>query len=689
MKKIFSIAFALVLALGASAQLDRSQRPEPGPAPKLDFGKYKLYELKNGLKIIVVEDHKLPRISMNLIIDRDPILEGDKAGYVGLAGDMLRQGTTNLTKDQLDEEVDFIGASLNTGSASIYTSGLSKYTEKLVSLMADVAMNPSFPEEEFEKLKKQQISGLESQKDDPAAVSANVFNAMLYGKNHPYGEMTTVESTEKVTLEDCKTYYNNYWVPNNTYIAVVGDIKAKSAKKLIQKYFGDWEMGNVAENVFETPAEPTGLEVSVVNKSSAVQSVVALGNIIDLKPGDEDIVKLNLANQILGGGSLGRLFQNIREDKGYTYGAYSDYDSDKLIGEFNAEASVRNEVTDSAIVEFLAEFNKLRTEPVSEEELEGAKNYIIGSFGRALESPQTVATFALNIQRYNLPEDYYENYLTRLGALTAQDVMDAANKYIKTNAMHIVVVGKGIEVAEKLKQFGPVSYYDEEGNPTDAPSKPIPAGLTADSVVTMYIHAMGGEKNLKNVKDVAVYSDATIPGAPMKISAVSMKKRPNMFKMEMTAAGMGTLQKVIFDGKNGSMSGMQGSKDMEGEELEEMKSQGEFFPELNYLTDAYTLKLSHMDKVGDEEAYVMVVTDENGEETTEYYSAKSGLKLKEESTEEGPQGAMTISQTYQDYKEVGGVMWPHTTILDQGQQIKMTVTDIKVNSGLKDAEFTK
>lgn len=689
MKKIFSIAFALMLALGATAQLDRSQRPEPGPAPELDFGKYKLYELKNGLKIIVVEDDKLPRLSMNLIVDRDPVQEGDKAGYVSLAGQMLRQGTTNLTKDQLDEEIDFIGASLNTGSASIYTSGLSKYAEKLVSLMADVAMNPSFPEEEFDKLKKQQISGLESEKDDPEAVSAKVFNAMLYGQDHPYGEMTTVATTENVELEDCKTYYNNYWVPNNTYIAVVGDIKAKDAKKLIKEYFGDWEMGNVHENVYEKPSEPSGIEVSLVNKSSAVQSVVALGNTIELKPGDEDVIKLQLANQILGGGSLGRLFQNIREDKGYTYGAYSSYDEDELIGEFSAEASVRNEVTDSAIVEFLAEFERLRTEPVSEEDLQGAKNYIIGSFGRALESPQTIARFALNIQRYDLPEDYYENYLSKLGNLTAQDVMDAANKYIKTDAMHIVVVGKGVEVAEKLKQFGNVSYYDEEGNVTDAPSKPVPAGLTADSVLAMYINALGGEENLSKVKDVAMYYDATIPGAPMKISAVRMQKRPNKFKMELTAAGMGTLNKTVFDGEKGHMSGMQGEQEMEGEDLEELKEQGKFFPELNYASEDYTLALTHMDKVNGEETYVMVVTDKDGNKSTEYYSADSGLKLKEESTEEGPQGPMTVSQTYGDYKEVGGVMWPHSMVLDQGQQIQFTVTDIKVNSGLKDSEFTK
>jgi predicted Zn-dependent peptidase len=688
MKKIFSLLFTVAIAMSAMAQLDRSVRPEAGPAPKLDFGNYKMYEMKNGLKLIVVEDHKLPRVSMSLIIDRDPIFEGKKAGYVQLAGEMLRQGTTTRPKAQLDEEIDFIGASLNTSSSSVSASGLSKYTEKLISIMADVTLNPAFPAEEFEKLKKQTLSGIESEKDDAEAIAENVFRARLYGLNHPYGEMQTKETVETIDIEDCKTYYSNYWVPNDAYIAIVGDIKAKDAKKLIKKYFGEWEMANVPENVFEAPKPASGMEISFVNKESAVQSVVTIGNVIELKPGSPDEVALRLANQILGGGSIGRLFQNIREDKAYTYGAYSSYDDDRLIGQFSASASVRNEVTDSAVIEFYKEFTRMQTEPVPAEELQAAKNFVIGSFGRSLESPSTIARFALNIERYNLPDDYYESYLGKLQAITAEQIMEVSKKYIGTENTHLVVVGKASDVAADLKAMGKLTYYDTEGNVTGEPTIPVPAGLTADSVVNTYIRAIGGRENLKKVKDITMKYDAEVSGAPMKINTTIVRKRPNMYKMEMVAAGMGTLMAQTYDGKKAKMSGMQGEQELEGEDLEDMAQQSKFDTELDYLTDAYTLKLTKIAMVGDEKAYVMEVVDAKGNKTTEYYSVESGLKIKSESTTETPQGPVTSAQVFDNYKAVNGVMYPHQMNIDAGpQKIKMTATEIKVNSGVKDSAF--
>lgn len=689
MKRILSLLAAAILSLPMTGQVDRSQRPEAGPAPKLEFGDYKVEELKNGIKLIVVEDHKLPRINMQLILDRDPILEGEDAGYVQLAGEMMRQGTTNRPKDKLDEEIDFIGARLSTSSNSVSVNGLSKYTDKLVELMADVVLHPAFPQEEFDKLKKQQISGLESQKDDPSAVASNVHNAMMYGLDHPYGEMITIESTEKVKLEDVKSYYKNYWIPNYTYIAIVGDIKPREAKKLVKKYLGDWERHNEPRNTYPTPQRPEKTQVNFVNRESSVQSVIEMGNTMDLKPGSPDIVALELANQVLGGGSLGRLFQNIREDKGYTYGAYSSVDDDRLVGEFNAGASVRNEVTDSAIVEFMKEFERLRNEPVSEDELAAAKAFITGSFGRSLESPGTIASFALNIERYDLPKDYYENYLKRLADLSAQDVMNAAKKYITPERMQITVVGKASEVAEKLEKFGKVSYYNEKGEEVEKPSTALPEGLTAEQVINDYIKALGGKEALQKVKDVKITYDVSIPGAPA-LSGVEMRKRPGMYKQEITMQGQ-TIQKMVFDGSKGSTSGMQvpgGSKSLEGDELDEAKEQAQFFPETNYLSDEYTLDLVSMGKVDNKSAYVVKVTDKNGETTTEYYSAETGLKLKEESTQEGPQGPMTVSTTYSDYKAVNGVQYPHMMVQDVGpQKIKMDVKEIKINSGLKDEEF--
>jgi predicted Zn-dependent peptidase len=689
MKKIFITLMALFFAAASFAQLDRSVRPEPAKAEPIDFGKYKVYELDNGITLVVVSNDKLPRVTFRMLVDVDPVLEADKAGYVSMTGSLLRQGTTNRSKDVLDEEIDFMGASLFTGSSLVYASGLSKYSEKLMELMADVALNPAFPQEEFDKLMKQELSGIESVKDDPDALSSRVFNATVYGQNHPYGELTTESTFENISVEDCRKFYNTHWAPNKTYIAVVGDIKARSAKKLVKKYFGDWARKEVPEYNYPAPTQPTGKVVNVINRSNSSQTVLRLGNTINLKPGDPNIVKIALANQILGGGSLGRLFQNLREDKAYTYGAYSSYDDDRLIGEFSANASVRNEVTDSAITQFLEEFERLRTEPVSEEDLQAAKNNIAGSFGRSLESPQTMASFALNILRYNLPEDYYENYLNRMAALTPKDIQEAAQQYIKTDAMTITAVGKGTEIGDKLKAFGPVNYYNYKGEEVDEPSLPLPDGVTAKSVVENYIKAIGGKENLAKIKDISMTMNADISGMPpsMKASATVKRKRPNLFLNEISVTGMGTVQKQVYNGKIGKSSGMQGEKTLEGEELEQIKASGKFFVEQEYTSEDYTLKLEGMEMLGEQKAFVLKVTDPQGNSTTEYYDADSGLKLKEATTIDTEQGEISQAQIYSNYEERQGVKFPMQMKIEGPQKITMTVEELKVNSGLKLSDF--
>lgn len=689
MKKSIFLSLALLFSLCSWSQLDRSQRPGPAPAKPLEFGDYELFELKNGLQIIVVENHKLPRVTMSLIVDNMPIKEGDKAGYVGLTGELLRQGTLNRSKDELDEEIDFMGANLFTGSGSVFVSGLSKYTERLAELMADVALNPAFPEAEFEKLKKQSLSGIESAKESPDALSSRLFNRTVYSADHPYGELETEASINNITLNDCREYYEKHWAPNRTYLAVVGDIKPKTAKKLINKYFGDWEPVEVEQPTYPMPSEPSGAVVNIINRSSASQTVLELGNTIDLQPGAEDVVKLRLANQILGGGSLGRLFKNIREDKGYTYGAYSSYDADRLVGEFSASASVRNEVTDSAVAEFIKEFEKLRNTPVEAEELQNAKNYITGSFGRSLERPQTIANFALNIERYGLPKDYYENYLQRLDQLTAEDVMKTAQKYIKTDALVITAVGKASDIADKLEKFGPVSYYNFEGDEVGPPSLPVPEGITAQKVIENYIQVIGGEEALKKIQDLTMEMKAEIEGMPpsMEATATFKRLRPGYFLNEVKIAGMGTVQKQVYNGDSAWVSGMQGTQKMEGDDLEEAKRDGIFFIEGQYDDLSYTLSLAAVEMVEGEKAYVVEVSTPEGVKTTEYYSVESGLKLMESQSQETPQGEVTSISYYRDYRAVNGVLFPHELVFAGGQKIKMTVQELTVNTGLKKADF--
>lgn len=694
MKKYTFLLLMALVSTFAFGQLDRSVRPEPGSARNPEIAEYKEYTLDNGLRVFVVENDKLPRVSMSLIINKEPVLEGDKAGMLQIAGDLLSKGTINTTKDDLNEKIDFMGARLSTSSSSIFASSLANYTEEMMEIMAEVAMMPNMTQEEFDKIKTQLLSGLETQKDEPNSMASNVMGAMLYGKDHPYGEVLTVETVNNITLDDCKKYYADYFKPNHAYLAIVGDISPRKAKKYAKKYFGDWAMGDIPTPVYQTPAKPANTQVAFVNRDANVQSVVRIGNAIDLKPGADDIAALSVMNQILGGGSMARLFKNLREDKAYTYGSYSSYSSDPLVGSFMATAEVRNEVTDSAITQILYEFDRIRTEKVSAEELRAAKNYLAGSFGRSLESPQTVSRFALNIARYKLPKDYYNNYLSRLEAVTIEDVMAAANKYIDMDHLIITVVGKASEVAAPLKQFGDFQYYDYKADKADEPSLPLPEGVTAESIVMDYLAAIGGVEKINKIKSISKTGQMNAPGAPAPLVFMEVIKSPK-YIMEVTMEMGGnkmSIQKEVFDGKTGKISGMQQNGDMDAAKIAEVTEKvNNPISEMAYLNpeSGYKIVAKNAKNMEGKLAYVLEVTDPNGEVTTEYYSADTHLKLAQESTQDGGEnGPMVISMKYIEYKEFDGIKFPTQMVQSvSGQSIPMQINSVEVNGKVNNSVF--
>ena len=252
MKKIVYSIFIILLTLTTNAQIDRSIRPGAGPAPKIQLGDYKLFTLPNGLKVIVVENHKIPKVNYQLNLDIDPITEGDQTGYISMTGELLRAGTTTKTKAQIDEAIDFIGASLNTYSSGISGSVLTKFSNELLTIMSDVLYNPSFPAEELEKLKKQSMSGIQASKNDAKSIASNINSVIMFGDKHPYGEITSEKTIESITLDKCKEYYKTYFRPNAAYLIIVGDITLKEAQAQANKYFGKWQKGVVPTHKYNS-----------------------------------------------------------------------------------------------------------------------------------------------------------------------------------------------------------------------------------------------------------------------------------------------------------------------------------------------------------------------------------------------------------------------------------------------------
>jgi zinc protease len=685
MKRSILLIFLLALCLRVSAQIDRSKVPTPGPAPEINIRTGSTFELKNGLKVIVVENHKLPRISFNLVLNYEAILEGDKAGYASIAGDLMRSGTTSKTKAQIDEEIDFIGASLNTSASGIYASSLTKHSETLLNLMTDILYNPSFPEEELAKNIKQTLSGLAAQKDDPGSIAANVRRAVLYGKDHPYGELTTEQTVENITVQDCKDFYNQYFTPGIAYLAIVGDINLKEAKKLTKKHFSRWEGQPIDLPKFETSEAPAKTAVALVDRSNSVQSEIRVSYPVDLKKGAPDLVKANLMNVILGSGFSARLNQNLREKHAYTYGAGSSLSSDMIVGSFTAQTSVRNEVTDSAVYQIMYELGRITQEPVTDEELASAKAYITGSFARSLEQPQTIANFALNIERYNLPKDYYATYLQRLDAVTKDDIQAMAKKYIKPGNAHIVVVGKASEIAENLKQFGEVTYYDIYGDSYVPEEASIPAGLTAAKVIDTYLDAIGGEDKARTLKDMRMVMKADMQGREIQISQV--QKAPNMSKTEVTMGGMSVMAQV-FDGSEASMKQMGQALPVDDNMKKDMAYKSAIIAELAVKDMDLAVELVGIESVEGKNAYAVEVTKPSGNKETFFYDISSGLKLRTSESMQTPQGEMVQDSDILDYAEVEGVMMPSKFSLPMGpMKMVATAETIEANTGVENSEF--
>lgn len=678
MKKLAILLFAALLVGNAWAQVDRSELPASGPAPEINIGDAEMFTLENGLKVILVTNDKLPRVAFSLVLDRDPLMEGDKAGLTGFVGQMMTSGTESRTKDQIDEEIDFIGASLSASSTSIFGSSLKKHQGKLLELMTDVLYNPSFPEEELEKLRKQTLTGLATTKDDPNAISSRLASAMVYGKDHPYGEVETEETIKNISVEDVKSYYETFFKPNIAYLTIVGDMELNEAKKITEEYFADWRAGDVPTFTYEKPSRTNETVVGLVDRSSSVQTVINVTQPVELKVGDEDYISSRLLNQILGGGSSARLFMNLREDKGYTYGAYSSISPDRLIGRFNASGSVRTEVTDSAVVEFLYEINKIVEEGVTAEELEKAKANLSGSFGRSLESPSTIASFALNIERYGLPKDYYKNYLQELNSYTVSDINQTAKELIDPSKLYITAVGNGSEIQEKLAQFGEVRLYDNMGFP--AKELTADADMTAEKVISNYLEAIGGKDKAQTIETAKFTMNAEVMGT---VLTMAMTYDANGRYAQKTSVGGNVMQSSVILKDSGKISVQGQSMELTGAQLEEAKINSYLIPEAWISDLGYSLSLDGLKDVDGTPAYKVVISAPSGAKLINYYDQSTGLKIKNENPASG-------DTFYSDYQEKNGVLIPMTWTIKSPMipvPLEAKVAEVTINEELTESDF--
>ena len=663
------------------SQVDRSNPPISGPPPVINLGKPKMFSLKNGLKVIIVENSKLPRAYANLDIDNYPDYQGDIKGVASLVSSLMGNGTTTQSKDDYNEEIDYMGASLSLSAGGGFASSLKRYFPRVLEMMSDGLKNPVFTVEDFEKEKNILIDGIKSSQNSVPDMASILGEKLFFGSNHPFGEFATEESVNNISLKDVKKYYETYAKPNNAYLTIVGDVNYEEIKSLVEKLFGDWKKGKLPKYTMPVVSDLEKPEINFVDMSNAVQSEISVGNIINISMSDPDYFPLRLANQIFGGSS-GKLYLNLREDKGFTYGAYSGVETSRYVGRFSASTSVRNEVTDSSIVEIIKEIETMIDENVTEEKLSSVKEKFVGGFIMSTEQPSTIANFARNIDKFNLPENFYETYLENFQKVSIDDIKRVSNKYFKRDKLRIVVVGKGAEILSNLEDLPyDVKYYDKKGEPVSKPDYSTPSDISVESVINKYLEAIGGKDKVNEVNAVSTLAEAEVQG--MKLQMVSIQAKPNKQVFMMMMMG-NTMMKMVFDGEKGSLTQQGMDIEIPDDELSYMANSTQPISEIGMLTSD-DVKFSSIEKEDGRTLYVL----QSSNDTYIAFDSETGLKVKSTTIADMPDGSKIPQVTYyDDYKEVDGILFAHKITMPIGpQSLDFNILNISVNPQVSDSDF--
>jgi predicted Zn-dependent peptidase len=694
MKKIILSGALILVAATSFSQLDRSVRPKAGTPPTINIKDSEVFTTENGITVILSENHKLPKVSIRLVTGSDPMNEGSKAGLSKIAGQLIMSGTTNRSKDKLDAEVDYIGATLNADGESMYLSCLTKHVEKGLTLMTDVLFNANFPDSEFERIKKQNESALLSAKSSPDEMSDNAERKANFPNGHPYGEIMTEATLAAINKADVESYFKKVFTPRGSYLVIVGDVNKAQATEMVNKYFSTWKGGPVYKAELGEGQFNKGNRVIFVKKPGAVQSKVTVTFPVKMKPGQPNQLPLTVTNGILGGGGFGtRLMQNLREDKAYTYGCYSGIDITDNGSWFSASGNFRNDVTDSAIVQILKELDNIGNSYVKESEINLTKSAMAGGFARSLENPQTIARFALNIIQNNLPKDYYQTYLKRLDAVNTENVLEMAQTYFTSKNCNIIVVGNE-EIIEKLKVFdadGKIEMFDAFGN---VAKEVKPADITKEQLIEKYIFANTGtttmkaaNKVIKKVKSVKQVMEMSAQQIPAPLTMTTFFVAPNKEAMKIEMQGM-MIQKEYFDGKAGASSNMQtGKNDLTAEEIASKQKSAGLFPELTYSTSGLKVDLIGIEEVNNTEAYVLKIVD-GEKQSFDYFDTKTFMKIKSVSIQKQGEEVIEASRSFSDFKTVNGLQFPHTMTLMMGELgLNGKVISIEVNGTVDETIF--
>jgi zinc protease len=443
--------------------------------------------LANGINVIILEDHRFPLISVQFDINgAGPLYEpASQPGLAGATARLLEEGTKTRSSKQIAEQIDSLGASLSasagfgSGSATLFASGLSDTFEQWFGLATDVLLHPSFPADELAQYKARAKPALLQQRSQPNFLAGQTLSRALYGEYPAAVVSATPESLDSLTPSMLADWHEKHYAPQNTILAISGDVHPATLVPQLRKWLAEWQRSTASVTFPPGPPPAAKGKVFLIDRPGSVQTTLLMGNLA-IERSDPDYPALVVLNEVLGAGSASRLFLNLREEKGYTYGVYSNLIARKYAGPWTAGGDLRTEVTDGAMTEFLRELNRIRDEKVPEDELEAAKHSVVARFALSLESPQQLIGYAITRKTYNFPADYWDKYPAQIAAIKAEDVQRVARKYINPATMQIVAVGDASKIKSVMEKYGPVEMVDPSGKLAAEADKPNTGELQAE-----------------------------------------------------------------------------------------------------------------------------------------------------------------------------------------------------------------
>jgi zinc protease len=509
-------------------------RPEPGKVKKLSFPEFKEFELENGMAGLVVEHREQPVVSIYMIFNSGDAT--DPAGKEALANftvDQLNKGTSSKSALELAEWIESVGGSVRSWSEGDYSavaiSVLSDYLDIAYDYLQDIVLNPTFPEDELELIRKRVKTALELELSQPAAVGQRHLRNLVYG-DHPYAKQPTVESVEVITRDDLIGFHKTNFVPNNVMIGVVGDVKWKDVRKSLEKRFDGWQPGTPQKATYGGAPEAGDTKIFLYHKTGAVQTEIFIGH---LAPNamNPDWPAIIVGNRILGGGSSSRLFSNIRETKGWTYSIRTSFARERDLGYFTARTPVRTEVTDSVLVELMSELERIRVEPVTQEELDDAKSYLVGNFPITIETPDQIAMQVSRYKLLGLDQKDLEGYRDRLNVVTVEDVSRVMSEYLHPNQAYVVLVGDAQVIAEKVEAVADVEMFDLTGEPI--------------SLALMAVEPVDYKYDTSHLANRSTTYALSAQGMAIGDMSVKMEKSEDAIKVSSTITGMISMEENL------------------------------------------------------------------------------------------------------------------------------------------------